>query len=503
MRKNSIRTRWILFLLSLTLLLLLACCSRDTGYSAQRSDELPYEIVIENQTLGEEMEDLAAVEEAVNAITLPAINCTVKIKNIYIGEHQSVIRLMNLRNEKIDLINTGRTDPLFDMVNDHLLIPLDDLLQNYGQTILEDKRALLEACRINGQLYAVPAAPYNSSMMGFVYNAEIAEKLGISISDYPSITDIESVAQKLKANNLFLLNPDIQISGFGLFSALFPEAFSVTGNFTYGILTEENGKYSVKNIFESPEFMDYCLLMKKWSENGWIPSDFLVSGLNVSEQFRQGKSFMTWSDTSPVELALQAGDYPFRIGMFTTNRSGVSTHTILENGWGISTSSKNPQKAMEFLNFVYENEKVANLLMYGIEGREYKKISQHIIAFPDGQIAADLKYKRDFSVFGDFQKLYEWYPMTEDDYEAVQNYYEELYLSDLFGYSFDSTSVSAAVSAVSAVLDDYLPALKCGMLSDVSSAVASLNEKLSEAGIDQILSENQNQLDIWLEQRGN
>ena len=44
----------------------------------KNSAEEPYEVVIENVTLGQDMPDLEAVEAAVSNITLEKINCTVK-----------------------------------------------------------------------------------------------------------------------------------------------------------------------------------------------------------------------------------------------------------------------------------------------------------------------------------------------------------------------------------------------------------------------------------------
>ena len=83
----------LLLILVLTLLSVVIGCSVLKSPAVSDSAEEPYEIIIETQTLGEEMPDLEAVEEAVNAITLPALNCKIKLLNISIADHRSVIRL--------------------------------------------------------------------------------------------------------------------------------------------------------------------------------------------------------------------------------------------------------------------------------------------------------------------------------------------------------------------------------------------------------------------------
>ena len=61
--------------------------SASADNQAAASDEEPYEIVVEMIGSGVSQPDVAMVEEAINAITLPAINCTVKFREITIADH--------------------------------------------------------------------------------------------------------------------------------------------------------------------------------------------------------------------------------------------------------------------------------------------------------------------------------------------------------------------------------------------------------------------------------
>ena len=112
-------------------MLLLGCSGIPAGDSAQTvvAEDAPCQIVIEHLTLGDTpMPDLQKVADAVSAITLPEINCTVKIENIPISDHATRISLMSAQNDQLDIINTGRTVSLSEMVADGTLLPLDDLL---------------------------------------------------------------------------------------------------------------------------------------------------------------------------------------------------------------------------------------------------------------------------------------------------------------------------------------------------------------------------------------
>ena len=121
-------------------MLLLGCSGIPAGDSAQTvvAEDAPCQIVIEHLTLGDTpMPDLQKVADAVSAITLPEINCTVKIENIPISDHATRISLMSAQNDQLDIINTGRTVSLSEMVADGTLLPLDDLLTSHGSALLE------------------------------------------------------------------------------------------------------------------------------------------------------------------------------------------------------------------------------------------------------------------------------------------------------------------------------------------------------------------------------
>ena len=71
--------------------------------------EEPYEVVIETVTFGAEYADIPAIEEAINAITVPAINVSVKILNVGIPEHAQKISMMIAGGEK-NRPGNGRPD---------------------------------------------------------------------------------------------------------------------------------------------------------------------------------------------------------------------------------------------------------------------------------------------------------------------------------------------------------------------------------------------------------
>ena len=52
---------------------------------------------------------------------------------------------MSAQNDQLDIINTGRTVSLSEMVADGTLLPLDDLLTSHGSALLEKAGDLIKA----------------------------------------------------------------------------------------------------------------------------------------------------------------------------------------------------------------------------------------------------------------------------------------------------------------------------------------------------------------------
>ena len=158
---------------------LLAVLTAGTGLkeanAAIQTDKAkePYEVAVQMVVLpGTEIQNEADIEEAIDAITLPAINCTVDLQFIWISELPNTTNLAIAGNEKIDLIHVGTVQPLSSLVGADILYDMntDDLLQKHGQELVSLYGKLLESGNVNGRQLAIPAKQFNSEKKGFYYN---------------------------------------------------------------------------------------------------------------------------------------------------------------------------------------------------------------------------------------------------------------------------------------------------------------------------------------------
>ena len=107
--------------------------SPDTGNSAVtdssgKGSAEPYDIAIEMLYFGMEDQDMQEVLDAINAITVPAINATVSFVPTSFSEMATKPGLWHSSGDKVDVLMTGMmTDPQ-QLAEQGLLYPLDDLL---------------------------------------------------------------------------------------------------------------------------------------------------------------------------------------------------------------------------------------------------------------------------------------------------------------------------------------------------------------------------------------
>ena len=477
--------------------------SDDGSKSYIDFDEEPYEVVIECLNLGSNMDSVPAIEEAVNAITVPAINTKIKLMVIHIADHATKTALWAAGGEKVDIYYTGTTVPFSQFVADGMIIPMTELLDQRGATIKEKAGELLDAFKVNGEIYAIPQYLYCATAKGINYNADMAKEYGIELPSEWNLDTMTEVGYQLKAAapDKYLVAKNGSTDAGEIMSYCGLESFS-TGTAAYGVLMNPETDTTVVNLYTTDVFKDYCLHNIEWKENGFMPEDQAVNGENAQDLYKNQMCFLQWCAVNPMEaLGTQTG-CTFDSQQAMTSNGWFTSSAVQEKSWGISMNCERPDKAMDFLNFLYENAEVSNLLNWGIEGTDYVFVegSDKIITYPEGIDATNVGWSHMFQLFGDDMNNYQFAPATEEYYTELKEFNENAVKCATLGYTFDASSVSNQIAAVTTVVQEYVPSLVYGEIAeaDLDAYLAELNEKLDSAGINDIIAENQAQIDAWL-----
>ena len=154
-------------------------------------------------TLAPQSDQVEAVEEALNAITESKIHTQVTLSPFDLGTYNEQLNLMISGSEKLDAMATffyGSTE-FTSMASQNQLMPLDDLLAEYGQGILETlPEQYMGTTKINGEAVGVPVYKDNVTTVYLAMRTDVLEECGLTeqAQNIQSVDDIEAILQAVK-----------------------------------------------------------------------------------------------------------------------------------------------------------------------------------------------------------------------------------------------------------------------------------------------------------------
>lgn len=459
--------------------------------------EDPYTVAIQVVTLpGTDFSAYEAdMEEALNALTLPAINCNVDIQFVWISEVANTTSMAVAGDEKVDLLHVATVNPLSSMVGSDMLHDMneDNLLQNRGPKLVELFSDRLDSGNVNGQQLAVPAKVFDATAKGIAYNKDMLDAAGATLGDHITMDELEEAL--VAVHEKF---PDAYpyYSGNGELNYLFwLAAYETFGTeSSYGIILDSAADPTVVNLYETDMFKDYCLRMQKWNAMGLQPGDPTDTS-TAQDYFKAQKLFCAVVSVNP-EQEVMWNQNDFNVGYSILVDPVVNNTAITEYMWGIASNSERPDKAMDLLNFLYSNAEAANILQYGMEGTNYD--------FADGSdkvIATNGTYDPMFYYAGNTSDMLIKAPAGEDYVDQLQEMQNSATVSPICGYMFSDAEFQTEASVINSTILQYLPRLQCGMCGSEEETLALIDEfnaALDAAGIKDVIAANQEQLNAYL-----
>ena len=148
---------------------------------------------------------------------------------------------------------------------------------------------------------------------------------------------------------------------------------------------------------------------------------------------------------------------------------------------------------MKFIELMYTDKVVGNLMAYGVEGTHYNyNADGQVELIPDngygyvGRWASTSIKGADLMAGED--------PDTVAIYDAFN---ENAKVSVTSGFAFDATKVEAEIAAIDAVIAEYKRLLEHGFY-DPDEYLPKYQDALAKAGIDKVIAEMQIQWDAFL-----
>lgn len=440
-------------------------------------------------------EEVALVAEEMSKYTKEKFNATVEFLPLHVYSYGQQINLMLASGEKLDLISTLGLSFASTVANEYLL-EIDDLLDKYGQGIRSELGDYIQGGIVGGRSYAVPTIHDLAGSAGPQFIIEYLEKYDIDLDKINSIDDMTEVWAKIKAGESSGFYP-LWGSQLTTVDSLYEGLFDSLGNRLGGI-DYSGDPNKVVNIFETDAFYNRAKLVRSWFEAGYINPDAAISNdtfINmVNAEVRTMSAFFTSQKPGQDKNQSRTGGVPLK-GKWLYQP--ISTTSNMQTAqWAIPYQSADPERAMMVLNAMYTDPYIANLMIWGIEGRHWVTTADGHAAFPAGVDTQSSGYNMAVGwVMGNQFLCKPWENDDIDIWEQTRKYNETAKLSPACGFSFNAADVATEVAACTAVLDEYRMPVFSG--SQELTKIAEMNAKLYAAGLQAIINEKQAQYDAW------
>jgi putative aldouronate transport system substrate-binding protein len=497
------KNRKSVFAALLALSLLVTGCGASSktgaGESAKPADKPePYHIVMVMP--GTEPKDEQLVIAEINKILEPAINATLEMRFIDWSAWADKTNLMFTSNEAFDIIFTAGWNGYSQQAGKGQFIPLDDLVKQYGQAFLDAiDPEIVDAARIDGKLYAMVANKEFAADKGLTLRKDLVDKYGFDLTAIKELADLEPLLKTIKDNEPGV-TPFINTGGSSPYASILDYGFYDMLGDGPGELARTDTGLKVINKIEHPKYLEYAKLMRKWFLAGYINKDAATlqdigKALGSGKAFAQSGSFKPGSardnsrtqGTELVEVQLMK---PF-------TGTADATSALL----AFSRTSKNPERAMQFVNLLYSDATLLNLMINGIEGKHYNKVSGNIIEYPAGMDAASSGYPPSMNwMIGNLPMTYVWSNEDPDKWQSYVEYNKSADRSRALGFVFNTEPVKSEIAATSNVEKEFRNVIITGSV-DPDEYIPKYLKKLKTAGLDKIIAEKQKQLDEWAKSR--
>jgi putative aldouronate transport system substrate-binding protein len=433
-----------------------------------------------------------------NEIVKKEINAEIEFNGLGWGDYESKMKVMIASGDYFDLCFTsGWNTNYIANASKGAFAPIDEYLKDSPYYDVVGAK-FWDGAKVNGKIYAVISNQMMASPGGtFTVIKEYADAVGVNPDSVKTLDDVAELARKIHAKYtdvtpMLVRWEQIPKGHDFLLSALLPAAVSNT--------TEDN---TVVNIYKSDLYKGFIEKAKQWQ------SEKLIGGLEIATlkstlELKNNKKIAIWfnDDIYPGSEAIYSASYGNPVYQRALPFIDGSEQYKTSTGWsqngmmGISVNSKYPKKAFDFAVLCNTNVELFNTMVNGIEGRDFKVISQN-----PTRIALTKDTSKFSGTFGKamgsplLRYLFEASPA--DFVDRIKKVNADTVATKTMGFMFDSSLVSAEIVKCNSVYEEYNITFNYGLSENLEKDYADFLDKLDKAGAQTIIAVAQTQYDNW------
>lgn len=456
-------------------------------------------------------------------------NTTVEFIDVPFEEYSEKFSQVLASGEGVDLAWTGWLINKPQNIADGNLMPLDDLLAEYGQGIVDilgENVVEIHRNAADGKLYYLPSwQGLCGERRGWLVVTEIAELAGDTwIEDteaalnkwrnnysegteaFQAVLDqaTKYLAAAKEAGKLGAGINTGRAFGWSMYNGMY--SFLGVGGAEIGI-TYCDGTFTVKDGVAGEHYKLYAKTMADWYKEGYIRSDIMSVDTSTLTTPKNGEitdtTYVFSCDPYLTEADQEAAIADAGMDM-TYLPIEENAYLILggDTSYAIPYCADEPERAMMVLNAIYSQPDLYNTLIYGIEGEDYTKNADGTIttSYVGASPTADDSYGIQRWIIGSCKNALINNGTDPNYYADLEALEETARVNPFLNFTFDRTNVEGICASILNVYYEYGPQIDNGVAGDNwEELYNNYMAARKDAGIEELVTEFQNQLNAYIE----
>ncbi len=481
----------LIFILCASMVATFLCGCGKNGGNEQNGKTLKWYARINKQSTND------AVFKKASELTQEKLG--VKLNIIPLEDYNTKISVINASGESYDIAYSSSTvNNYYQNIANGNFLELDELLPKYAPKLYKSMDSeMWDGIRVNGKIYGVMNQQIFARGPAMFIPASNIAKLGINTEEYAdySLEDYEKYLRLIKEKTGgYTYLPHVWTGGgyqmFGLELVL--------GSNLPGAIYYNEKKPTIINQYETKEYKEYIKLREKWVKEG-LTAPMETSENDINQFAGKADEIIPWLGFMPtykpgVEQE-QKQVYNVDISVTTKTQPLLTSYGLVATMAVVNSETKNPEKSVEFLEYLNTDKEFYNLLVYGIEGVNYEKTGEDRIKLLD-----KVRYSQPSWAIGNVFNSYFVGDQQNDIWEKTREINKNAQKSPILGFAADVEDIKLELTNCSAVQDEYLNMLDEG-LADVDTTYKAFITKLKAAGVDKLIEKLNVQLEHWYKNR--
>lgn len=403
-------------------------------------------------------------------------------------------------------------------------VRLDDgnnnLIEKYGKDIFGIlPEVLVTGAKINGTdgygIYAVPGYKDIATQNCWDVNVTLLEKYGYTLddiknTDYYGFEDILATVKAGEGADFYPLLVEGAVLERMVTNSIIVTGDSGTANVLSSYInptdTAADGPYGTQifNKFATPEYKKFVEKTREYYLAGYINPGLANSDQanDLRTQKQNAGQYLIGTQSYSLGYEEQVSvTRGIKVGMVPVTPAYVDTTSSQGAMMAISTASKNPERAMMFLNLLNTDPYLMTLLDYGIEGVHYNIVNGEAVFNVDERAS----YIPWTNGMGNITLLPPQKGLGANFWDTFKDYYSAAGEIPLLGWAFDAKNkdndVEVELNACANAAAEFALALSVGSI-DPATELPKFLDKLEANGIQKVVDAANKSVQDYLAAKG-